>query len=310
MSFFFSGIKPHKCNLCEKAFASSSTLKEHMFSHQNISPFMCHICCYGCVRKNILRKHIVTKHGPDSLPPDMVFKRGYPLLDGAQKGMEDQEAEENSHFQQEPKPLVGQQDQQPVITIQPPRVITEPPITMDTPQQQNIPISNSNIMTTNVDTTFNATGLTSSVTLQATTEAHSTDSHEPRPHLPVVDLNGSHSRENTQPVLSIEGTTSQVHTPLDSSADPHPSVANQIPGHLYGLVRQPNQADQSLPVSTQAGDTLSTTHQSMAPLFSHSQQPVGSQPGYTEYPGYLSNSQMSLIQQMYLQSYNPNNVPQ
>ena len=309
----FAGIKPHKCKLCDKAFASSSTLKEHMFSHQNISPFMCHICCYGCVRKNILRKHIVTKHGPDALPPDMVFKRGYPLLEGVQKDMEEQEAEMAFQVQAQPQITTGQQHQQPVMAAQPPRVITEPPITMET-SQQIVPASNAKIVTASADTTFNDTGLSSPVSLHVSAETQGTlstsEAHDPVQQLPVVDLNRSHSRESAQPILTMENATStQVHTSLDSSTSSHPSVANQS-GHLYGLIRHHNQPEQPLPVSTQSEETLPATHQTMPPLFSHSQQPVGNQPGYTEYPGYLSNSQMSLLQQMYLQSYNTSNVPQ
>ena len=295
----FAGIKPHKCKLCDKAFASSSTLKEHMFSHQNISPFMCHICCYGCVRKNILRKHIITKHGPDALPPDMVFKRGYPLLEGVQT---------------QPQITTGQQHQQPVITAQPPRVITEPPITIET-SQQIVPASNANIVTGSADTAFSDTRLSSPVSLQVSAETQGTlstsEAHDPVQQIPVVDLNGSHSRESAQPIFTMEHATStQVHTSLDSSTSSHPSVSNQMSGHLYGLIRHHNQPEQPLPVSTQSEETLPATHQTMPPLFSHSQQPVGNQPGYTEYPGYLSNSQMSLLQQMYLQSYNTSNVPQ
>ena len=304
----FAGIKPHKCKLCDKAFASSSTLKEHTFSHQNISPFMCHICCYGCVRKNILRKHIVTKHGPDALPPDMVFKRGYPLLEGVHKDMEEQEAEMTFQVQTRPQITSGQQQQGPGIPMQHPSIIREPPITMETPQQ-NVPASNANIITGSVDTAFNDTGLSSPASLQAT--AKTQGSHDPPQQLPVVDLNRSHSCENAQPMLNIENATrTQVHTSLDSATNLHPSVANQMSGHLYGLIRHHNQPEQPLPVSTQSDETLPATHQTMPPLFSHSQQPVGNQPGYTEYPGYLSSSQMTLIQQMYLQSYNTSNVPQ
>ena len=308
---------------------------------------MCHICCYGCVRKNILRKHIITKHGPDSLPPDMVFKRGYPPLQEAQPEEEEEEEEaklipqgqgqveqkvptEHHHQQpitmqslkQQQQPItvqsIQQQQQQQPITVQHQHVVPEQRVAME-PARQTVHITNAAIITTSADAPFSNAGLSVAVNHQ---QAHletpgtltTSESRETIQPMAVADLNRSQSRENAQTVVAMENVTSpQGHASLDNSASPHPPLANQMAGQLYGMIRHPvQQQEQTLPVSTQSADNLQTAvpHQPMTPLFSHSQQPIGNQPGYAEYSGYLNSSQMSLIQQMYLQTYNTSNMPQ
>ena len=291
---------------------------------------MCHICCYGCVRKNILRKHIITKHGADALPPDMVFKRGYPLLEGvepeqeeetrlASQGQEEQQQPITIQHQQikEQKALRGQH-QQPII-VQHPQVVTEQPVVMEAAQQQQaVHITNSTIVTTSAEAPFNSAALRVTVNHQGNLDATGTlntpGSHETTQPVVVAELNRPQSGETAQPIVAMQNVTSPSgQTSLDNTINPHPPVANQMAGHLYSMIRHSSQQEQTLPVSTQSGESLqaAASHQPMAPLFSHSQQPIGNQPGYPEYPGYLSNSQISLIQQMYLQTYNAsNNMPQ
>lgn len=51
------GVKPHKCDLCDKAFAKKSHLNRHMFSHSEEKPFQCSVCGKGVTTRQQLKRH-------------------------------------------------------------------------------------------------------------------------------------------------------------------------------------------------------------------------------------------------------------
>lgn len=60
---YFVGEKPHKCQVCGKAFSQSSNLITHSRKHTGFKPFGCDICSKGFQRKVDLRRHHESQHG-------------------------------------------------------------------------------------------------------------------------------------------------------------------------------------------------------------------------------------------------------
>lgn len=54
------GIKPYKCNLCERSFAKKSHLERHLFSHSEVKPFHCSHCEKSFTTRQQLKRHEIT----------------------------------------------------------------------------------------------------------------------------------------------------------------------------------------------------------------------------------------------------------
>jgi uncharacterized Zn-finger protein len=57
------GKRPHKCIVCQAAFASSQSLKQHfIIKHDDSRAEKCEICEASCASNHLLKKHIALVH--------------------------------------------------------------------------------------------------------------------------------------------------------------------------------------------------------------------------------------------------------
>uniref|UniRef100_A0A183C6K3 Zinc finger protein n=1 Tax=Globodera pallida TaxID=36090 RepID=A0A183C6K3_GLOPA len=67
-SLVHSGVRPFKCDICDKRFHQSSGLKVHSLVHSGVRPFKCDICKKRFQRSGHLRRHSLIHSGVDELP--------------------------------------------------------------------------------------------------------------------------------------------------------------------------------------------------------------------------------------------------
>ncbi|XP_062582401.1 zinc finger protein 761-like [Saccostrea cucullata] len=66
-------VKAFKCDLCNKAYVCSSSLREHKLSHTETESFACDKCTKTFKRRNLLKKHM-QRHEPAKFPCNICGK--------------------------------------------------------------------------------------------------------------------------------------------------------------------------------------------------------------------------------------------
>ncbi len=253
------------------------------------------MCCYGCVRKNILRKHIVNKHGEDALPEDMLSKRAnYP-----------------------PKKSFNRVDLNMPRQPQMPTRTAESDSSLNARSDQNLEVNFDSNPGQASGLAVEKTGFQPNVTLD---------------QAQVKDL----TTGQKEMVRDPSTTNMQVGVSLDGAKVQYPSISNQISGQIYDMPNsQPGLAslsesrlgNQALignresqselarhPLTMQSAELASppltqSDNSSLASVLPQTQQSLSSQHNFefTAPPGYMDNPQMTLLQQMYLQTYGAGN---
>lgn len=97
-SYFLSGVRPYKCDTCEKEFNYLTTYKRHLNIHKGEKPFACEHCDKKFTRLNYLKNHLNThaKHASQESQTDFKFddtsSQSQMVVDG-QEGLDSMEEE-------------------------------------------------------------------------------------------------------------------------------------------------------------------------------------------------------------------------
>ncbi len=235
--------------------------------------------------------------------------------------MQQQQQQSSSNIAQQPNSSSNTQpNQQPRNNVQEQQPLAPQLVTLvsngqqqqqpdsNQPQQQQQQVSQSVIVQEAV--AMETSGVQNLVTSNAGNYANALSSI-PSNHVPMETntgviqtvVNVDLTTANQDPQDIVTGSNSHPAQPLvDSTAQP----TSQLSGQLYTMINQSEPPTQTQNQSTSSLETLTGVQQPQptTTVFTLSQPMESQQQGYGEFPaGYLSNS---LIQQMYLTPFNPN----
>jgi uncharacterized Zn-finger protein len=60
--YLHSGERPYKCKFCDRAFTQAKTLKFHLRRHTEEKPFTCEVCLATFRQRDGLKRHLKAKH--------------------------------------------------------------------------------------------------------------------------------------------------------------------------------------------------------------------------------------------------------
>lgn len=75
--YVHSNERPHKCDMCDKAFRTSTHKIVHMRTHTGERPLQCRICGLGFAHHKARSVHMKTKHAEELAALDMLDERGH-----------------------------------------------------------------------------------------------------------------------------------------------------------------------------------------------------------------------------------------